>query len=52
MTMGELKPKQSAYIRSVGAVHRCIHAAVHILEPEAKKKGDAGALCRYKDGGK
>ena len=23
----------------VGAVHRCIHAAVHILEPEAKKKG-------------
>ncbi len=24
---------------SVGAVHRCIHAAVHILEPEAKKKG-------------
>ena len=24
---------------SVGAVHRCIHAAVHILEPEAKEKG-------------
>ncbi len=23
----------------VGAVHRCIHAAVHILEPEAKEKG-------------
>ncbi len=23
----------------VGAVHRCIHAAVHILEPEAKAKG-------------
>ena len=24
---------------SVGAVHRCIHATVHILEPEAKEKG-------------
>jgi len=23
----------------VGAVHRCIHAAVHMLEPEAKEKG-------------
>lgn len=23
----------------VGAVHRCIHAAVHMLEPEAKKAG-------------
>lgn len=23
----------------VGAVHRCIHAAVHLLEPEAKSKG-------------
>lgn len=23
----------------VGAVHRCIHAAAHILEPEAKEKG-------------
>lgn len=23
----------------VGAVHRCIHAAIHLLEPEAKSKG-------------
>ncbi len=32
-------PASSDEHDSVGAVHRCIHAAVHILDPEAKKKG-------------
>ncbi|EOS61791.1 ferrous iron transporter B [Anaerotruncus sp. G3(2012)] len=32
-------PASSDEHNPIGAVHRCIHAAVHILEPEAKKKG-------------
>lgn len=37
-------PSSSDEHDSVGAVHRCIHAAIHILEPEAKKKGCRCAL--------
>lgn len=32
----------------IGAVHRCIHAAVHMLEPEAKAAG-LGSFCSDKN---
>ena len=43
---GGVCPVSSDEHDSAGAVHRCIHAAVHILEPEAKEKSlPVLALC-------
>ncbi len=31
-----------------GAVHRCIHGIIHLIEDHAKAAGHPGALCRHK----
>ena len=34
-----------------GAVHRCIHGIIHLIEDHARAAGDPGALCCHKAGG-